>query len=146
MPTAARLFAAIAMALVAFFAAEVIKPLRPDQTQWGHFTSVCIGFGVLVGWFDLGRLAGKGYGAAITNGVRSSAVLVFWCMLVFSIREMLLRSTSNRYKGVSEALEGTFVIVADFGASVLRFEPLVVLIVGGILAALMSEWASKRWP
>lgn len=146
MPTAAKLFAAVAMAVVAFFAAEMIKPGRPEQTVWGNFTAICALFGVLVGWLDLGRLVGKGYGPAITTGIRSAAVLVFWCMTVFSIREMLIRSTSNRYKGVAEALEGTFIIVSEYAQALLRFEPLVVLGVGGILAAFFAEWASKRWP
>jgi hypothetical protein len=134
------------MAAVAFFAAELYKPGLPPETIWGSFTTVCVVFGILVGWFDLGRIVGKGYNAAITYGVRASAVLVFWCLIIFSIYEMILRALKKRYKDVSEALEGVFVLMADFGAALFRVEPMVVLVVGGILVAFLAEWGRKRWP
>lgn len=146
MPTAARLLAALGMATVAFFAAEIYKPGLPPETIWGRFTTFCVIFGLLIGWFDLGRIVGRGYNAAITSGIRASAVLVFWCLIIFSIFVMIQKSLQKRYRDVSEALEGVFVLMADFGAALLRVEPMVVLVVGGILVAMLAEWGHKRWP
>lgn len=146
MPTAARLLAALGMAAVAFFTAEIYKPGLPPETVWGSFTTYCVVFGVLVGWFDLGRIVGKGYNAAITSGIRSAAVLAFWCLVFFSIYEMIQKSLQKRYRDVSEALEGVFVLIAEFGTALLRPEPMVVLVVGSILVAFMAEWGHKRWP
>jgi hypothetical protein len=146
MPTAARLFAAIGLALVAFFAAELYKPGLSGETRWGNFTWYCVAFGAVVGWIDLGRLSGKGYGPAITTGIRSAAVLTFWCLLVFSAHAMWAQALKGRYKGIGEAIVKVFDFAVEFGTALLRPEPVIVLVVGGVLAAFLAEWASKRWP
>lgn len=144
MPTAARLAAALAFAAVGFFAAELYKPGMPPEMQWGRFTQVCVLIGMLCGWFLMGRLAGRGNRAALGSGLRTAAIMVFYAMLVFSIHEMVLRALSKRYRGVTEAVEGTFDIILIYGAGLLRPEPLIVLILGGMLAGLFTEWVARR--
>ena len=145
MPTAARLAAALADAAVAFFAAELYKPGLPPETQWGSFTAICTLIGILCGWGVMGRLAGKGMRAAWGSGLRTSANIVFYAMLLFSIYEMVLRSLRKRYDGVFEAIEGTFDIALVYGMALLRPEPLIVLVLGGIAAGAFAEWASRQW-
>lgn len=145
MPTAARLAAALAFAAVAFFAAELYKPGLPPETQWGRFTILCTLIGILCGWGVMGRLAGKGMRAAMGSGLRTSANIVFYAMLVFSVYEMILRSLRKRYDGVFEAIEGTFGIMLDYGTALMRPEPLVVLVLGGMAAGAVAEWASRQW-
>ena len=145
MPTAAKLFATVAFLAVAFFAAEVFKPGLPPETQFGKFTWVCTGIGALCGWFVMGGLVGRGYYAAALSGLRTSATIVFWAMLFFSVREMVFRSMRKQYDGVFSAIEGTFDIVLDYGAGFLRPEPVIVLVVGGILGGMLAEWGGRRW-
>ena len=145
MPTAARLAAALAFALVGFMAAETYKPGLPPETQWGMFSVLCTLIGILCGWLVMGRLAGRGMRAALGSGLRTSANMVFYAMLLFSIYEMVLRSLRKRYDGVFEAIEGTFDIALGYGLALLRPEPMIVLVVGGMLAGLFAEWTSRRW-
>ena len=144
MPTAARLAAAFAFAAVGFFAAELYKPGLPPETQWGRFTLICALIGLLAGWVIMGRLAGRGTRAALGNGLRTAAVMVFYAMVIFAVYEMILRSLRKRYGGVFEAVEGTFDIILIYGTGLLRPEPLIVLVVGGMLAGLLTEWVARR--
>jgi len=145
MPTAARLFAAIAFAAIGFMAAEIYKPGLPPETQWGRFTILSALIGLLCGWFVMGRLAGRGMRAAFGSGLRTSANMVFYAMLLFSVYEMVLRSLRKRYDGVFEAVMGTFDIMLAYGAALVRPEPLVVLVLGGMLGGAFAEWAARRW-
>ena len=49
MPTAAKLIGAISFLLVAFFAAETVKPVFPEGFSFGYFSAVCAWIGFLVG-------------------------------------------------------------------------------------------------
>lgn len=146
MPTAARLVAAIVFALVAFFAAELFKPALPPETGWGAFTQICVVIGVLSGWRVMGRLAGRGWYAALGYGLRTSATILFFAMLIFSIYEMIQQALRSRYDGVFGAIEGTFYIMLDYGAALVHpFDTLIVLVAGGMAAGLLVEWASRQW-
>lgn len=145
MPTAAKLLAAFAFAAVAFFAAEVYKPGLPPETRWASFTSITALIGAYCGWRVMGRLVGRGYYASAGYGVRTSATIVFYALLGFSIYEMVLRSLRRRYDGVMSAFEGIFDLALIYGAPVFRMEPLIVLIAGGVLAGMLAEWTSRQW-
>ncbi len=145
MPTAARLAAALAFAVVGFVAAELYQPGLPPETQWGRFTLLCTLIGLLCGWIVMGARAGRGTRAALGFGLRTSATMVFYAMLLFSIYEMILRATRKRYGDVYEAIQGVFDLVLVYGAALLRPEPLVVLVVGGLLAGLFAEWTARQW-
>ncbi len=146
MPTAARLVAALAFAVVAFAAARAYVPLLPEGTQVRLFAPVAALIGAATGWWVMGPLAGRGWGAAIGFGMRSAATAVFWAALLFSGREMILRSINRRYGGPMEAVVGTFDIALDY-VRLLVSDPRVpaVLVLGGALGGLMAEVAARRW-
>jgi hypothetical protein len=146
MPTAAKLFAAFAFGLVGFFAAEVMKPSFPEGMNLGWFSVICGLIGIYVGWSVMGANAGHGTSRAMATGLRASATIVFWAVVGFSIYEMLVRSIDKRYNGVMEAVLGTFELAYDYGALLLTSHmTLFVLVVGGILGGMFSDWAAKRW-
>ena len=78
MPSAARLVAAVGLAVLAFIASGMIMPLMPESTDFGYFTIVNMVLGVLCGWFVMGKRAGRGTTAAINNGFTGMVSLVFW--------------------------------------------------------------------
>ena len=153
MPTAARLFAALGFLAVAFLAAEVYKPGLTPDTQWGRFTLVAAGIGALCGWMIAGARAGRGWLAAGGTGMRTGVTIAFWLLLIFSLREMLLRSTKRVYDGPFEAVVGVFALMLDYGQAIwtthgtgaFRPDTLVVLLGGGLLAGLLAEWAARQW-
>ena len=145
MPTAAKLFGAAGFAAVGFVAAEAFKPLMPPDTQWGWFSVVCAVFGAFWGWRIAGRRAGRGYGAAMSSGLTTAAVLTVTALFAFSVREMLLRSLNRRYSGPMEATVGTFDIMLEYGRLLGDLRVLGVLVVGGLLAGLAAEVAGRNW-
>ncbi len=145
MPTAARIFGAFCFAVIGFLGAEAVKPMMPEGTQFGYFSLVMAAIGAACGWSVMGGLVGRGYGVAISSGWRTSATLVFFGLLLFSGREMILRSIHRRYHGPVEALQGMVALATEYGRLLLNTQDLVILIGGGALAGLLVEWISRRW-
>jgi len=145
MPTAAKLVAALAFAAVGWMAADAFRPLMPDQTRWGVFLPVCAAVGVLCGWRVMGPRVGRGWGAALSSGLSTSAVLLAVALAVFALREMILRSMARRYDGVLEAVVAVFGIMLEYVALMGDVRFLAVLVVGGLLGGLAAEAANRRW-
>ncbi|MBN2906011.1 MAG: TrgA family protein [Rhodobacteraceae bacterium] len=146
MPTAAKLFAAIAFAVMAWFASQAVVPLFPEGTDLGKFAYVNATIGALSGWLVMGRLAGAGYGAAVTSGLRTTAVFLFYALLVHSIVKMLDQAVRMRYSDTMEALAGVFELVGIYGMMVFTAPQVMgILLIGGVLAAWTSEFAAQRW-
>jgi hypothetical protein len=145
MPTAARLMAAFSFFIVAFLAAEAFKPMMPEGTQFGLFSVISGGIGALSGWFVSGALAGRGMMASIGIGVRTSATAVFFTLVLFSGREMLIRAVKHLYHGPMDALQGMMALIAKYALLLANKPDLVILIGGGAVAGMVTEWASRRW-
>lgn len=145
MPTAAKLFAAAAFALLAFFAAEITKPRLPEGTQFGYFSFVSALIGLGCGWWVMGPDAGRGSRMAVNSGVKTAACAAAVALLVFSTYRMLVLAFRPAFKGPMEAVVGIFEIAVDYFTFMLAWDVIAVLVVGGALAGLLSEWAARRW-
>lgn len=145
MPDAARLAAALSLALLAFIVSGMYMPLMPEGTDFGYFTWINMGLGVLVGWLVMGRRAGRGLTAAINNGLTGMAAMVFWALFVQGTYEMFRQAMRHRYDGPMEALAAIFTIGMDYG--IILFVPSIILtlIIGGVLSGLAADYAKKRW-
>lgn len=145
MPTAAKLIAAIGFALLGYVAAELVKTHMPEGTQFGAFSAVCGAIGLLCGWLVMGGLVGDGWVRAMGYGMRVSVTLVFWALLFFSIYEMVRRATKLRYDGPMEAITAVFAIGIEYGRILVAPDILAVLLIGGGLLGVISEWSARRW-
>lgn len=145
MPTAAKLVAAVMFAAVGFLAAQAYVPSLPEGTQIGFLREICAMLGLVIGWFVMGRLVGKGYVEAVGFGIRTSVTVLFWAVLGFSIYEMILRSTKMMYDGPMEALLGVFDLVIYYGKMMGSPEFIGTLLIGGVLGGIAAEWAGRRW-
>ncbi|MFP4043632.1 MAG: TrgA family protein [Rhodosalinus sp.] len=148
MPTAARLVAAIVLAAVGWFASELVKPLieaQTGRTEFGGLSLINLVLGALCGWIVIGKRAGRGYSAAIGNGLTGGAALVFWALFVQAVREMVDRSLARRYDGPVEAIAGVFELIVEYGAFLVNTQMLVTLVAGSILGGVASEFAARRW-
>lgn len=145
MPTASKLFAAFAFSAVAFFAAEMIKPHMPPGTQFGAFTQISALIGLVIGWRTLGPDAGRGNYMTSTAGVKAAAFLVLTGLLAFSGERMLTNAFRKAYDGPMNALVDVVKISLDYGRVLLEPDVFTVILLGGILAGLLTEWAARRW-
>lgn len=145
MPTAAKLFAALAFAAVGWMAAEAYRPLMPDHTPWGRFVPISVALGLICGWRVMGPRAGRGWASAMGIGLSTSAVLLTVALFVLSFHTMILRALDRRYDGVLEALVGVFAIMLDYAARMVDLQLLAVLVLGGVAGGLASEAAGRLW-
>ncbi len=145
MPDAARLASAFSLALLGFIVSGQVMPLMPEGTDFGWFTWINVGLGVVCGWAVMGKRAGRGTTAAINNGFTGMVALVFWSLFVQGAYEMFRQAMRNRFDGPFEALASIFTIGMDYGRILLVPNILITLLVGGILAGFFAEYAKNRW-
>lgn len=145
MPDAARLFAAIGLAITAFIVSGQIMPLMPEGTDFGYFTWVNVVIGALSGWIAMGKRAGKGVTAAINNGLTGMAVMVFWGLVVQGVYEMVRLAMRNRYDGPFEAIMAIFEIAIDYGMTIFTIPVIATLLIGGIITGFATEYAWRTW-
>lgn len=145
MPTAAKLFGALAFAAIAFFAANAVVPLLPEGAQLGSFIPISTIVGALSGWFVAGPLSGRGYKASFGNGMRAALSIVFWCLAIFAVDEMVNNAIRHRYDGPMSAIVGAFEIALDFAKMILVPDVVGILVIGGMLGGAFVEWVARRW-
>ena len=145
MPTAARLMAALCLAVVAYVISEMVKPLMPESTDFGYFVPLNIVLGILVGWIVMGGRAGRGTTSAINNGLTGIFVLMLWAVGIQAANEMVRLAMRNRYDGPFEAIIDTFQIGAEFVMIIATVPIGVTLVIAAVLSGLVTEFAGNRW-
>jgi hypothetical protein len=145
MPTAAKLVAAISFAIVGWIAANVYIPVLGAGYNAGPFRELVALLGLVVGWRVLGPDTGHGYRQSMGSGLKTAVVLVFFALLLFSIREMVMQSTKMRYDGPMDAILDVFNLMLARAREMMTADVLGTLLVGGIVAGILAERASKRW-
>ncbi|WP_395006431.1 TrgA family protein [Cypionkella sp.] len=146
MPTASKLVAAVIFAVLGFAAVDALAAHLPEGTSVGWLREITTIIGALVGWFTLGS-RGKlnSYGDALGAGLRTNVYTVFWTLLLVSISLMIKRSMGSRYDGPIEAVLGIFDIMQVQARLLLQVDVMVILVLGGALGGLATEWAGRRW-
>ncbi len=146
MPTTARLVAAVLLAALGWFAADLFKPLLPEGRPVGLFSPISAGFGLLVGWTYTGRRADAGHGGGLALGLTSALLLTFWVLLTFSGYDMLQKSLRKAYDGPVEALQDMFAIGVDYARlAVTSPEVVGALVVGGLFIGWLTWQVARRW-
>lgn len=145
MPDAARLVAAVCLAITAFIVSGQIMPLMPEGTDFGYFTVVNMVIAILSGWIVMGKRAGRGWTAAINNGLTGIASTVFWALFVQGGYEMVRLAMRNRFGGPFEAIMAIFQIGFDYAVTIAVPAVIITLVIGGVLAGLATEHAWRRW-
>jgi hypothetical protein len=141
MPTAARLMAAVCLAVVAYVVSLMVMPLMPESTDFGNFIPINIGLGLCVGWLVMGRRAGRGGTAAINNGLTGVFVLMFWGIGVQAANEMMRLAMRHRYDGPFESIVAVFQIGAEYALIVATVPIGVVLVVAAVVSGMLTEYA-----
>lgn len=145
MPTAARLMAGICLAALAYVLSSIVVPLMPESTDFGIFFPLNSVLGFAVGWFVMGRRAGRGTTAAINNGLTGVFVLLLWGVFLQATNEMIRRAMINRYDNAFEAIVAIFQLGAEY-AFVIAVVPMgIAAVVGAVISGLLTEFADNNW-
>lgn len=144
-PTAAKLVAAILFAFIGMAAAVLYEPYLPESRREPLFAEATALIGAFVGWWVMGRLVGGSYRQAGRSGVVTSFWLLFWALLVFSLRAMVLKSWDKRYREPAEALSDVVFIGYGYLKLALNLPVLGVLALGGLACGMIVEFIARRW-
>lgn len=139
MPTAARLVAAVTLAALAAFVSLQIIPLLTEGMDVGWFHHINIALGLAIGWQVIGSRCGRGYSAALGNGLTGGVVLLFWAMLIHASAQMFEKAMRLRYDGAFEAFAAIFQIMIDHGALIATPSIIMSFLVGSVLSGLLAE-------
>jgi hypothetical protein len=145
MPTAGKLLAAVAFALLGFAGAVAYIPLMAPDTAGRGFIPVTVLLGALCGWMVMGPRTGHSWRLAVGAGLSTAAVLVVVALVLFSVNEMVQRSLRGRYGGPMEATVATFGIVIEHAALMLVPGFIALAVLGGVLGGLVAEAGQRRW-
>ncbi len=145
MPTAARLMAAVCLAVTGYVLSLIVMPLMPDSTDFGYFIPVNIVLGLLAGWIIMGPRVGRGGASAINNGLTGVFVLILWALFVQSCNEMTRLAMRNRYDDVFEAITAVFEIGAEWAWMIATKEFLIVAVIAAVISGVLTEFAGRRW-
>ena len=146
MPTSAKLVAAIWFGLIGWVAANAFSPMLGEGAGGtGTFKSVSAVIGMLCGWFVMGNDVGRTMADAISGGLKTSIIMAFFALLIFSGRQMIDDAFRMRYDGPMEAMLGWFTKMMENGQDMASVGVIGALTVGGIMEDLLCEWAWRRW-
>ena len=146
MPTTAKLVSAVMFAIIGFFAAAAYAETLPPGQPRFWLIPIVTALGIGQGWMTMGRHVGQGMSMAITTGVRTSFLILFWAVTIFGLYEMFYRSTRLRYDGPGEAVIAALELLMEYGLSVLTAVPtLIILFGGGAVAGIVAEFVNRRW-
>ena len=145
MPTGAKATAALCFAVVGWLVANAYIPNMPEATTVGYLREWVGVLGALVGWRVMGNSVGKGYVGAVGSGWKTVIVLVITALLCFGLYEMLQESVRMKYDGPIEAILDVFNRMMVRSVPLLSGSVLGFAAIGGAVAGVLTENASRRW-
>lgn len=145
MPTGAKLVAAICFAVVGWILANYYSLNMPDASAAGPIREGAAVVGAIVGWMVMGPSVGKGYVEAAGSGIKTAVVLAVVALFALSLREMLDNSVKLRYDGALDAILDIFHTMAERSQALLSLGVFGTILLGGIIAGLLTENAGRRW-
>lgn len=145
MPTAAKLFSAVAFAAFGWLAIQILSAHLAPGARLGTMNSLVLIVGATAGWMMMGREVGHGWYRAGATGLRTSVVISLVVLFVVSFGDMIKRSMQGLYNGPVDALQDVFDLMLRHGQVILNLDVIAVIAIGGIVSGLVAEWASRNW-
>lgn len=145
MPTAARLAAALCLALTAYVATTFVRDLLSERVPGQFLFPVNVGLGLVVGWWLIGRRVGRGWVAAVNAGLTGGVVLTFWVLFAHAAGRMWALSFRQVYKYPPDALKGLLDEFLTYAEFLLVPTVAASLVAGAVLSGLVAEAVNRRF-
>ena len=145
MPTGAKLMAAVCFAVVGFIMANYYALNMPDASSAGAIREGAAVIGAIIGWTVMGPTAGKGYVEAAGAGIKTAVILAVAALFLLAMREMLVNSVKMRYDTAMDAFLDVFQMMATRSQAMVSLGVFGTVLLGGIVAGLLTENAARRW-
>ena len=146
MPTGGKLAGAILFGLFGWYLAGVMGPLFPESKPPDYLIPLGAALGVVLGWRMCGKRAGRGYQNVPAIGLTFAAAQVFWTCFIIGVVEMLDNAMRGRFDGPTEAALSVFNELVGVAVYFADVNFLTTLVIGALIAALVTEYAGQRFP
>lgn len=144
--TAARLVAALLFAVIGYFAAIEVFKTFPEGIRATWFAPSIGAIGLWQGWVVMGPAAGRGFLGAMGVGLRTSLQITFFGLALYALREMFRRSANLRYDDFGVAVIDAMNLFIEYLGDLAMIPTAIgVLAIGGLVAGLLTEAASRVW-
>jgi hypothetical protein len=145
MPTAAKLVAALAFAVIGYVIFVSMVIVFADDRIPGYLLPLCCGSGLIVGWVLCGKNA-HGLKSGIGTGYTAIVAQVFIILFFMSFMTMLQRSLRSRYDGPMDAMTDTFTLVSENAFKFATPEIGMIVLIGGFVGGALTGLAARRFP
>ena len=116
---------------------EIYK--SPMLSVW----SAVIGF--VVGWRVMGDWVHCSLRTAAQRGLLTTIWYFIWALILFSVAEMIRRSMEHRGAKPIEAIGKVFEISKELALNALDLKVILTLVLGGMVAGVLTELAARKW-
>ncbi|MEL7166475.1 MAG: TrgA family protein [Pseudomonadota bacterium] len=145
MPNAAKLIAAVGLAVLGVALSVIVMGRFEEDTNFGWFVQVNVALGLAVGWTFIGRRAGRGTTSAINVGFTGAVLLILWGLFLQACYKMFDLSMKGRIDSVSEALTEVMEIMAEWALLMSTIPFWATAVIGGALVGICAEMAWRVW-
>ncbi len=146
MPTAGRLAAALAFFIYGWYIGLLATPFFPEANPPNFFIPLCVGIALFCGWVVVGSRSGRGYRAAVGNGLTGAFAFTLWLVFLMSFHNMIRKSLRRLYDGPMEGVVDIFKLMLEMGEDFFDINLIVSIVVGGVICGFVSEYFAQRYP
>jgi len=146
MPSAIRLAGLVVFAIMTWVVSEQVKPLFPEGTDFGKFSIYNAILGGIIGWIFMKPIVIERRLGAISAGLTAAVAILFWVLLLHSVREMISLSLRKQYDGPVEAVVGVFQIMLEYGALIATPTIITTIVIFSVFGGMFCGGVGRRWP
>lgn len=146
MPTGAKLVSAFGFAALCYLAAMIFKVHFEGRVSAGALPETSAIIGLIGGWRIIGTEVKRGWISSLNSGVKTAALCYLMALFLFSTEAMMEMALRRAYHGPMEAILGIFTKGIVYFQQSVESDLFIVLLGGGAILGLVSEWAARRWP
>ena len=146
MPTASKLIGAILFGAMGLAIAWLIVPTLEGADSRKPWIPIFGAVGLWAGWSIMGRGTRQGYGPAVGIGLTAAAALAFVGLFVMSFWRMWARAMDGGFGADPVgAVVSIFTNIADYAVQLVTPQIGLILVVGGLLGGIVSEFVGRRF-
>ena len=146
MPTAAKLVAAILLAISGVIVVIVTVNVYPDAARRSvGMTSAAVAIGIFVGWRGLGRRISDEEGSGIVSGLKAGISMFLWVLFLYGLEDMIAGIMDQAYYQPMTALLVIPAGMIKYGQMALNVPIMGTMVVLAAIVGKMTKIADNRW-
>lgn len=146
MPTAAKLVAAILLAISGVIVVIVTVNVYPDAARRSvGMTSAAVAIGIFVGWRGLGRRISDEEGSGVVSGLKAGIAMFLWVLFLFGLGDMIAGIMDHAYFQPMTALLVIPAGMIKYGQMALNVPIMGTMVVLAAIVGKMTKTADNRW-